>query len=76
MVCTWQLFGNSSDKRKARDDDDVIAIPVALPLHFQISSILIRELNFFRCVVGTVLMLYHHAIERTVLAALTFIRCR
>ena len=59
----------SVKKRKARDDDDVIAIAVALTLsnQFHIDSHVL-------CVVGTVLMLYHLAIERTVLAAVTFIR--
>ena len=60
-----------SVKRKARDDDGVIAIAVALTLsnQFHIDS-------HIPCVVGTVLMLYHLAIERTVLAAVTFIRYR
>ena len=60
-----------SVKRKARDDDDVIAIAVALTLsnQFHIDSHVL-------CVVGTVLMLYHLVIERPVLAAVTFIRYR
>ena len=62
-----------SVKRKAKDDD-VIAIAVALTLsnQFHIDS----QVEFLLCVVGTVLMLYHLAIERTVLAAVTFIRYR
>ena len=49
----------------------MIAIAVALTLsnQFHIDSHVL-------CVVGTVLMLYHLAIERTVLAAVTFIRYR
>ena len=57
-----------SDKRKARD----IAIAVALTLSNQFHIDL--RVEFLHCVFG--IMLYHLAIEGTVLAAVTFIRYR
>ena len=58
------------DKRKTRDK--AIAVTLTLSYQFHIDS----RVEFLHCVFGTVLVLYHLAIEGTVLAAVTFIRYR
>ena len=58
------------DKRKARDK--AIDVTLTLSYQFHIDS----RVEFLHCVLGTVLVLHHLAIEGTVLAAVNFIRYR